>query len=62
MDTGLRKFLLIGYGNMGSAMISPLVDKFDITVVTPNSTPKINVKLHRTLEVRVELKSNLSRS
>jgi pyrroline-5-carboxylate reductase len=51
MEQGLKKFLLVGYGNMGSAMISPLVGKFDITVVTPNSTPSIDVKLFRSLSV-----------
>lgn len=33
------RFLLIGYGNMGGALVAPLVDSHDLTIASPNSIP-----------------------
>ena len=46
----LKKFLVVGYGNMAKAMVKPITEEFDFTVVTPNSTPNFSCNLYRSFE------------
>lgn len=45
----LKKMLLVGNGKMGSSFIPLLRNDFDISVVSPNSKPKIPVQYYQNL-------------
>ena len=47
MEIQKKSLLLIGYGNMGSAMIAPLTETHNITVISPNTKPTINCQYHK---------------
>ena len=45
-----KKILLIGNGKMGSAFTNQLHDKFNFSVVSPNSEPKVSVPYYTSVD------------
>lgn len=45
----MKRHLLIGNGKMGSAFINRISNKFDMTVISPNSKPNYQSKYYRSL-------------